>query len=220
MNTALNQRIIDIYRKRAQNYDFTANLYYLLGYREWAYRRQAVAALHLEPGDTVIEIACGTGLNFSLYQQAIGPQGKIIGLDLTDAMLARANQRIKDSGWENVELVHTDALDYEFPTGVDAIISTYALSLVPENGRVLQKGVNALVPGGRLALLELQIPEKWPSWMVNIGVWLMKPFAVTDEWLERRPWESIQKTMREQLEDVSITEMYLGLTYMIAGSKS
>ena len=50
MNTALNQQIIDLYRKRAQNYDFTANLYYLLGYREWTYRRQAVAALHLEPG--------------------------------------------------------------------------------------------------------------------------------------------------------------------------
>ena len=85
---------------------------------------------------------------------------------------------------------------------------------------VLQKGVNALAPGGRIALLELQIPEKWPSWMVNIGVWLMKPFAVTDEWLERRPWESIQKSLREQLDDVSMTTMYLGLTYIIAGSKS
>jgi len=51
-------------------------------------------------------------------------------------------------------------------------------------------------------------------------MWLIKPFAVTDEWLARRPWESIQKTMREQLVDVSMTEMYQGLTYVIAGSNS
>ncbi len=154
MNASLNQEIIEIYRKRAQNYDITANLYYLLGYREWAYRQKAVDALHLQPGDTVIEIACGTGLNFSLYQEAIGLQGKIIGLDLTDAMLTQARQRIQGNGWENVELVHTDARNYAFPTGVNAIISTYALSLIPESDQILEKGVNALTSGGRLALLE------------------------------------------------------------------
>lgn len=50
-------------RKRSRWYDFTANLYYLLGFREWAYRKKAVAALNLKPGDTVVEIGCGTGLN-------------------------------------------------------------------------------------------------------------------------------------------------------------
>lgn len=47
----------------------------------------------------------------------------------------------------------------------------------------------------------------------------MKPFAVTDEWLDRRPWEPIQQIMREKLADVSLAEMYLGLTYVIAGRK-
>jgi len=220
MNATLNQKIVEIYRKRAQNYDFTANLYYLLGYREWAYRQKAVDALDLQPGDTVVEIACGTGLNFPLYQEAIGPQGKIIGVDLTDAMLTQAQQRIDDNGWENVELVQADARDYQFPAGVDAIISTYALSLIPESRQVLEKGVDALAPEGQLALLELQVPERWPDWLVNIGMWLIKPFAVTDEWLARRPWETIQQTMRAQLEDVTMTEMYWGLTYVIAGRKS
>jgi ubiquinone/menaquinone biosynthesis C-methylase UbiE len=220
MNTALNQQIIEIYRKRAKNYDFTANLYYLLGYREWAYRRKAVDALRLQPGNTVVEIACGTGLNFSLYQEAIGPQGKIIGVDLTDAMLVQAQQRIEEHGWQNVELVHMDARDYQFPASIDAIISTYALSLMPAGEQVLESGTNALAPGGRFALLELQIPENWPDWMIKAGLWLMKPFAVTDEWLNRRPWKSIRQTMQAQLADVSTTEMYLGLTYIIAGKKA
>lgn len=219
MEASLNQQIVEIYRKRARHYDFTANLYYLLGYREWAYRQKAVDALHLAPGDTVVEIACGTGLNFSLYQEAVGPQGKIIGVDLTDAMLAQARQRVADNGWENVELVHADAREYRFPAGVDAIISTYALSLIPESDRVLARAADALAPGGRLALLELQIPENWPGWLATVGMWLVQPFSVTAEWETRRPWETIRRTMQAQLADVSVDEMYFGVTYIIAGRK-
>ena len=102
MKTSLNQQITDIYRKRAKHYDFTANLYYLLGYWERTYRQKTIDTLRLKPGDILVEIACGTGLNFSLYQKAIGPQGKIIGVDLTDAMLAQAQQRIDENDWQNV----------------------------------------------------------------------------------------------------------------------
>ncbi len=86
--------IVDIYRKRAKHYDVSANLYYLIGFREYAYRRKAVAALKLQPGDTVVEIGCGTGLNFPLLQQAVGPEGRLIGVDLTDSMLEQARQRV------------------------------------------------------------------------------------------------------------------------------
>ena len=89
-----------LYRKRARNYDWTANLYYLIGYREWAYRRRAVAALHLGLGDTVVEMCCGTGLNFPLLQAAVGPAGRIIGVDLTDAMLDGARRRVERNGWK------------------------------------------------------------------------------------------------------------------------
>lgn len=63
-------------------------------------------------------------------------------------MLAQAQQRIKINGWKNVELVHMDARDYQFPVGVNAIISTFALSLMPEGERVLENGAKALAPGG------------------------------------------------------------------------
>ena len=54
MENSLKDYIIETYRKRAANYDFTANLYYLFGYREWAYRRMAVEALKLKPGDRLL----------------------------------------------------------------------------------------------------------------------------------------------------------------------
>jgi len=55
------EAVVDLYRRRARRYNLTANLYYLIGYREYAYRKRAVAALDLAPGDTVVEIGCGTG---------------------------------------------------------------------------------------------------------------------------------------------------------------
>jgi ubiquinone/menaquinone biosynthesis C-methylase UbiE len=84
------EEIAGLYRKRSRFYDFTANLYYLLGFREQAYRKKSVDALKLSPGDVVVEIGCGTGLNFPLLQKVIGPKGKIIGVDLTDEMLKQA----------------------------------------------------------------------------------------------------------------------------------
>jgi hypothetical protein len=75
-SVGLNRKeIIDLYRRRARHYDFTAQLYYLAGFREWAYRERAVAALRLNPGDTVVDIGCGTGLNFMLLQEAVGSRG-------------------------------------------------------------------------------------------------------------------------------------------------
>lgn len=212
--------IIRTYQKRATNYDITANLYYLFGYREWAYRKMAVKALNLKPGDTVLDLACGTGINFSLYQQYIGLQGRIIGVDITDAMLAKAQKRVTDHGWENVILLHHDASTYRNPFPVSAVISTYALSIFPNIEQVLNNAADTLLPNGRFVLLELQIPSSWPAWFTNAAVALMKPFAVTDEWVYQRPWETIQRTMKKLFKNVKVNEHYFGLTYIISGEKS
>src|SRR5580704_7418638 len=126
------QHLIETYRKKAKHYDVTSRLYPAPGYPQRGQRLRAVQALGLRAGDTVVDMACGTGLNFSLLEKAIGPAGRIIGVDLTDAMLAQAQDRIETNGWRNVSLVQADAAGFDFPTEVDAILSTYALSQVPE----------------------------------------------------------------------------------------
>ena len=87
--------------------------------------------MRLHPGDTVVEIGCGTGLNFSLLRDAVGAQGKVIGVDITAEMLDRAKRRVARNAWSNVELVHSDAASYEFPEATDGVLSTLAFSASP-----------------------------------------------------------------------------------------
>src|SRR5512146_3353483 len=137
------ERLIETYRKKAKHYDITSRLYPAPGYPQRGQRRRAVQALRLRAGDTVVDMACGTGLNFRLLQQAVGPGGRIIGVDLTDAMLARAKDRIAANGWRNVTLVQAEAAGYDFPAGINAILSTYALTQVPESAAVIAHGAAA-----------------------------------------------------------------------------
>jgi demethylmenaquinone methyltransferase/2-methoxy-6-polyprenyl-1,4-benzoquinol methylase len=96
---AIDKRSIALlYGKRAKRYDYSANAYYLLGFREFAYREIGVKALSLKKGDSVVEVGCGTGLNFSLLRKEVGPNGNIIGVDLTPEMLEEADKRIKRNG--------------------------------------------------------------------------------------------------------------------------
>jgi demethylmenaquinone methyltransferase/2-methoxy-6-polyprenyl-1,4-benzoquinol methylase len=220
MENSLKDYIIQTYRKRAANYDFTANLYYLFGYREWAYRRMAVKALKLKPGDTVLELACGTGINFPLFQEYIGSTGRIIGVDLTDAMLEQAQKRVAKQGWDNVTLIQHDASTFQISSQVNAIFSSFALSIFPDTEKVLANIASSLPLNGRLVLLELQIPTFWPSWIASAAVALMKPFAITDDWVVRRPWETIRNTINRLLDNVEVDERFFGLTYIISGEKS
>ncbi|MFQ6673657.1 MAG: class I SAM-dependent methyltransferase, partial [Fidelibacterota bacterium] len=176
-------------------------------------RKKAVDSLNLSEGDTVVEIACGTGLNFPRLQQFVGPGGKIIGVDLTDNMLAQAGRRVERNGWSNVELVQSDAGSYTFPHGIGGVISTFALTLIPDYDQVIRKGAEALVPGKRLVILDLKLASGAPLWLVKIGVFFSSPFGVTLEMAERHPWESVDG----YLKDTSVEEMYFGFVYMAKG---
>jgi demethylmenaquinone methyltransferase/2-methoxy-6-polyprenyl-1,4-benzoquinol methylase len=213
------EHLIETYRKSAKHYDITSRLYPVPGYPQRAQRLRAAQALGLRPGDTVVEIACGTGLNFSLIEQAIGPDGRIVGVDLTDAMLAQAQHRIETNGWSNVSLVQADAAEFDFPTEVDGILSTYALSHLPECGDVIAHGAAALSPGGRWVVLDLKVPDNAPRRLAQLGIALVRTSGSIDEWIVRRPWEEIRAAMRDSLADLSWTELFYGTAFLAAGSR-
>jgi demethylmenaquinone methyltransferase/2-methoxy-6-polyprenyl-1,4-benzoquinol methylase len=213
------EHLIETYRKKAKHYDITSRLYPTPGYPQRAQRLRAVQALGLRPGDSVVDIACGTGLNFPLIEEVIGPHGRIVGVDLTDAMLAQAEARIHANGWSNISLVQADAADFDFPTGVDAILSTYALSQVPECAEVIANGAAALSGGGRWVVLDLKLPASTPRWLARLGTAIVRPFASIDEWIMRRPWEVIRAAMQEELADLSWTELCFGTAFLAAGPR-
>jgi demethylmenaquinone methyltransferase/2-methoxy-6-polyprenyl-1,4-benzoquinol methylase len=211
--------LIATYRKKAKHYDLTSRFYPAPGYPQRSQRLRAVQELHLGPGSSVVDIACGTGLNFPLIEQVIGPNGRIVGVDLTDAMLDHARARIATHGWQNVSLVQADAADFVFPPEVDAIVSTYALSQVPECAEVVAHGAAALSDGGRWVVLDLKIPGNTPRWMANLGTAVVRPFASIDEWIARRPWQAIRAAMQEELTDVTWADLVFGTAFLAAGSR-
>jgi ubiquinone/menaquinone biosynthesis C-methylase UbiE len=211
------EHLIETYRKKAKHYDITSRFYPAPGYPQGAHRRRAVEALGLRPGDSVIDIACGTGLNFALIEQRIGPAGRIVGVDLTDAMLARAQARIEANGWNNISLVLADAAAFDFPSEVDAILSTYALCQVPECAAVIAHGAAALSGGGGWVVLDLKIPDNTPRWLIRLGTSTVGRFASLEDWIMRRPWEAIRTAMQEELSDLCWTELFFGTAFLAAG---
>jgi ubiquinone/menaquinone biosynthesis C-methylase UbiE len=214
------ERLIRMYRRKAKHFDLTSRLYPAPGYPLRAQRLRAVHALGLRAGHTVIDIACGTGMNFPLLEEVIGPDGRIVGVDLTDAMLAQAQDRTAAHGWRNISLVQADAVDFDFPTEVDAILSTYALTQVPECAEVIAHGAAALSEGGRWVVLDLKVPDNTPAWLAQPGTALVRPFASIDEWIMRRPWEAIRRAMQKELVDLTWTELAFGTAFLAAGSRA
>lgn len=212
---ALEKReLTDLYTKRAPSYDWSAQLYYLIGFREWAYRKKAVRALRLQPGETVVEIGCGTGLNFRLLRNEVGDTGRVIGVDMTAAMLAKARERVEAEEWHNVELVRSDAASFTFPDGLDGVLSTFALTLVPEYDDVIVRGARSLRRGGRWVVADLKLPAGgWQKALLPLLLPLFRPFGVTLDLAERRPWESL----RRQMNGFGMQEHYFGFTYVAWG---
>jgi demethylmenaquinone methyltransferase/2-methoxy-6-polyprenyl-1,4-benzoquinol methylase len=216
---ATRAHLIETYRRKAKHYDITSRLYPVPGYPGHAQRLRAIRALGLRPGNLVVDVACGTGLNFPLLEDAIGPGGRIVGVDLTDAMLAHAERRIATNGWRNVSLVLADAAEFDFPTEVDAIVSTYALTQVPECAEVVAHGAAALSGGGRWVVLDLKVPGNPPRWLARVATAGVRPFASIDQWIVRRPWEAIRAAMQQELVDPSWTELFFGTAFLAAGSR-
>lgn len=202
-----------VYRRRAPRYDLTSHLYWLIGYRLDRYRLEGIEALRLSPGDTVVELGCGTGHNLPHLVEAVGAKGRVVGVDLTDAMLAQARRRVKRAGWLNVELVLSDAAAFALPLRTDGVLSTYALTLVPGFDEVIRRAAGALAPGKRMVVVDFKAPEGWPPWALRAIVPLLRPFGVTLELRHRHPWES----MRRHFRLVEVREHYLGTTYVAVG---
>jgi demethylmenaquinone methyltransferase/2-methoxy-6-polyprenyl-1,4-benzoquinol methylase len=175
---------VERYRAHAAGYDASAE-------RTLPLRRRTVAALALAPGQTVLDVACGTGLSFPLLEQGVGPGGHVIGVELSPDMLALARARCVREGWGNVTLVESAMESAEIPARVDAVLLNFTHDVL-RSPRALERIFAAARPGARVAAAGMKLA---PWWLAPVNVVVLakaRPYMTTFEGLGR-PWSLLAR---------------------------
>ena len=210
------KQVENAYQKNAKTYDLAVKIFYpLIGLKIGEYRKRAVDYLNLNDGDVVVDLGCGTGLCFPLLMEKIGPNGKLIGVDISTEMLSVAEKRVKSAGWSNVELIHSDIEKFELPDEINGLISTGVFGYLGERTKVLEKIYKSLVNNGKVVIVDGKRPEKWPSLLFKLFVKLSSPYGLTESYFDNNTPEIVSRVF----ENVTFENMYGGLLYITSGEK-
>src|SRR5512134_79896 len=193
------------YRSHAAGYDAAAA-------RTMGLRRRAIGLLKLRPGDTVLDVACGTGLSFSLILEAIGPGGRLVAVELSPDMMALARERVAHAGWDNVTLIEAPMEKAAVPFPVDAVLFNYTHDVLRSPLALLRIFRDAK-PGARVAAAGMKL---FPWWLAPLNLYALakaRPYMTTFEGLAC-PWDLLAK----YVPGLAVAPTQLGMGYIAHGT--
>ena len=192
------------YRRRAGVYDLELALFEPI-------RHEAVALLGLRRGETVFDVGCGTGLSLPLLRQAVGAEGRIIGIEQSPEMIERARQRVRERRWRNVTLLCSPVEAAPLKQHADAALFHFTHDIL-RRPDAIARIVAHLRPGARVVASGL----KWSGLLlnpVNIGVLVAARHSVSTFEGLGRPWDRLA----ERIGPLQTRSRLLGAVFIATG---
>jgi SAM-dependent methyltransferase len=192
------------YRGRASIYDTELLLFEPI-------RQEAISRLQLQPGHSVLDVGCGTGLSFARLQQEIGPGGQIIGIEQCPEMMRLAKARVQEQGWDNVTLLCEPVETAGIAAPADAALFHFTHDIL-RSPEAIGNAVSHLKPQGRVVAAGIQWAGVW-TWPVN---WAVLPIALhSTSSLEglHKPWDRLAELIGE----LDVQTICLGSVFIISG---
>ncbi|MBI5401403.1 class I SAM-dependent methyltransferase [Candidatus Wolfebacteria bacterium] len=173
-------------------------------------RRQAVKKLNAKSSDKILEVACGTGRNFSYLVEVLGKEGVLIGFDYVQEMLDAAKQLCEREDWKNIKLKQGDAAELNIgEENFDGVLSVLGISAIPGWEQALKRCLEVLRPGGRLVVCDGRLFTGFLKILNPLVKLIYSKFAAWD------PAKNIPEKMKEIFGNVETENINLG-TFFIA----
>ena len=196
-----------------RRYNRLAPIYVFFEWLFWlprGIRPRAVKRLDLKPGDRVLEIGCGTGRNLAHLSRAVGLDGCVYGIDISEGMLAKARASCEKNALANVSLIRSDATEYELPEAVDGAMFSLSYCTMRHRKQALRYAWQQLKPGGRLLMLDAKTLSGWLGRLLYpLALWTLKVTVLGSPDIDEL------KDLKELTGRVEVEELQFG-TYFIA----